>query len=437
MKIPEIQVFDESEKLEILEASYFPQIPLSAQEILRLISRVYFQINNDFGSFNDEVAFLSCEILKNSELYDKSLFKDLIILSLNFVLGFIKFKCEEVSFIDELYKENTDKYFAYNYAFLKFMTPLKEKAKIFLNFAKKYDSDELKGDSEKILSSIIFDSSRILIMLRKNNFSYTKKDLENLKSSLCCPVIADYFFETDKKLNICLHLRKRAYAMILDDYISEIDFSEKEKMAFLKCLVNIFDFKSTQTFTHTISTACYAFSLGKLADCEKIELDELFVSGVLHDIGKMAIPRSVLESMGKLSSTDFTLMRSHVYFSKKMLAGIVPKNIFNIAVHHHEKLDGSGYPDSLTAQELSLQERILTVVDIFSALAQKRTYKREYTKEEILKILKDLAEQNQLDSDLYAIILNNYEVFIQGAEEIKPIFNSPIADVELFYSELV
>ena len=109
MKIPEIQVFDESEKLEILEASYFPQIPLSVQEILRLISRVYFQINNDFGSFNDEVAFLSCEILKNSELYDKSLFKDLIILSLNFVLGFIKFKCEEVSFIDELYKENTDK----------------------------------------------------------------------------------------------------------------------------------------------------------------------------------------------------------------------------------------------------------------------------------------------------------------------------------------
>ena len=85
MKIPEIQVFDESEKLEILEASYFPQIPLSAQEILRLISRVYFQINNDFGSFNDEVAFLSCEILKNSELYDKSLFKDLIILSLNFL----------------------------------------------------------------------------------------------------------------------------------------------------------------------------------------------------------------------------------------------------------------------------------------------------------------------------------------------------------------
>ena len=120
-----------------------------------------------------------------------------------------------------------------------------------------------------------------------------------------------------------------------------------------------------------------------------------------------------------------------------MLAGIVPKNIFNIAVHHHEKLDGSGYPDSLTAQELSLQERILTVVDIFSALAQKRTYKREYTKEEILKILKDLAEQNQLDSDLYAIILNNYEVFIQGAEEIKPIFNSPIADVELFDSEFV
>ena len=136
MKIPEIQVFDESEKLEILEASYFPQIPLSAQEILRLISKVYFQINNDFGSFNDEVAFLSCEILKNSELYDKSLFKDLIILSLNFVLGFIKFKCEEVSFIDELYKENTDKYFAYNYAFLKFMTPLKEKAKIFLNEGK-------------------------------------------------------------------------------------------------------------------------------------------------------------------------------------------------------------------------------------------------------------------------------------------------------------
>lgn len=434
MKLPSLYDFDDG--LEELEISYSPKIPLSQQEILRLISRVYFQINNAYGSFNDELLFLVCSVFKNSEFCDDKNFKDLIILSLNFVLGFVKFECEEISDITKIFDTDCKKYFNYNYAFLKFLTPLDEKADIYCDFDKKFDITELYSDSKKKITSLIFDCARILIFLREKEFKYTKSELDSVKNKLCCSEFVELFYRIDNYYGLSSKIKKRNYSILIDDYISEINFSESEKFLYLKFLLNIFDFKSTQTFIHIIYAACYAVSLGKNVGCDNSELDELFVGGILHDIGKMAIPRSVLESNGKLSATDFTLMRSHVYFSKKILSGIVPKNIFNIAVHHHEKLDGSGYPDGLTAQNLNLQERILTIVDIFSALAQNRSYKREYTKDEVLKVLGDLAEQNQLDKELFIIINANYESFKQNAEDLKILFNSPIGKVEEFYNTL-
>ncbi len=437
MKLPEVSEQQSSVNIECLESPEIPEIPLSVQEIFHLISRTYFQINNDFGNFNDELLFLVCEVYKESDFYNKNDFKDLVVLSLNFVLGFIKFRCEEMVSVSEIFSENAENYFFYNYAFLKFMTPLAEKAEVYCFSQRKVSENEIKTDFKKFAATLIFDLSRILFFLRNKDFIYSKSELDTLKDELNCSESVDFFYKADLHLELTQKLKNRFYDPIIDSCISEISFSEEEKFTYLKFLINIFDFKSTQTFLHTISTACYAYSLGKKVGFDKIGLSELFVAGILHDIGKMAIPRSVLESRGKLSSSDFTLMRSHVYFSKKMLSGVVPTNIFKIAIHHHEKIDGSGYPDGLSEQDLSTQERILTLVDIFSALAQSRSYKREYSKEEILKILKDLSDNHQIDSDLFSVLASNYDSFKKDAEDMKIIFNSPVGQANLFYEEML
>ena len=99
------------------------------------------------------------------------------------------------------------------------------------------------------------------------------------------------------------------------------------------------DFKSTQTVRHTINTASYAATIGELMGCSNNQINKLYTAALLHDLGKMAIPESILESPTILSNVEFILMKTHVGYTIKLLQNSVPEDIFKIAAHHHEKLD--------------------------------------------------------------------------------------------------
>ena len=124
------------------------------------------------------------------------------------------------------------------------------------------------------------------------------------------------------------------------------------------------DFKSTVTVWHTIHTASYAVSIGKYAGCSENELNEIFTASVLHDLGKMAIPQNILEYPGKLRNWEYGLMKNHVKKTEELIADIIPRRIANMAIHHHEKLNGTGYPRNLSGLELTKEDQIVEIADI-------------------------------------------------------------------------
>ena len=125
-------------------------------------------------------------------------------------------------------------------------------------------------------------------------------------------------------------------------------------------------------------------------------------------MGKIAVPVEILEYPGKLTDEQMTLMRTHVVESERLIRNVVTDEICDMAVRHHEKLDGSGYPMGLTGESLTVPQRIVAVADIVSALSSRRSYKEPFPKEKTVGILRRM-EKSQLDKEMCDYICDNYD----------------------------
>lgn len=144
-------------------------------------------------------------------------------------------------------------------------------------------------------------------------------------------------------------------------------------------MVNIVDLKMYDDYTyhHSLSVAVIALTVGIALELNDIELHQLGLSAVLHDIGKLMIPASIIQKPGRLTAEEFDLIKNHPLYGTKILPHRhdIPESIFDGILSHHERMDGSGYPSGLKAKEIPLSGRILAVADVYDALTSNRPYR--------------------------------------------------------------
>ena len=184
-------------------------------------------------------------------------------------------------------------------------------------------------------------------------------------------------------------------------------------------LVYTIDFRSEHTVIHTLATVNFAEKLGRLARLTGKELRDLHYGALLHDLGKIAIPLNILESTGRLSDDEMKIMKAHVRITEMILEGVVDDDVLQIAVRHHEKLDGTGYHRGLSAKDLTLPQQIIAVADILSALYGKRSYKEAFSKEKILAIMQGDAENGKINANVVNSLVRNYDKIIGEFEKEK------------------
>ena len=125
------------------------------------------------------------------------------------------------------------------------------------------------------------------------------------------------------------------------------------------------------------------------------------LGGVLHDIGKICIPDSILLKAGKLTEQEWTKMKEHPVRGEAICQPIRSlRAVLPIIRHHHERADGSGYPDGLIGKSIPLTARVLQVVDVFDALTTERPYKKSLTDEEALEVLHNESRRGWWDPEI-------------------------------------
>jgi putative two-component system response regulator len=150
---------------------------------------------------------------------------------------------------------------------------------------------------------------------------------------------------------------------------------------------------------HTERLVAYAEQLGESLGLGEEDLHELRIASWLHDIGKISLPESILLKPGPLSTEERRIMQEHPIIGEKICAPLKSlRRILPVIRHHHEKMDGSGYPDGLCGESIPLKARILQVADIYDALTANRPYRGALTPEEALQTLFSEVQNGWLDS---------------------------------------
>jgi putative nucleotidyltransferase with HDIG domain len=173
-----------------------------------------------------------------------------------------------------------------------------------------------------------------------------------------------------------------------------------------EAFADVVDAKSHFTFRHSVGVADAAYGIAKTMALPAERVQLVRRAALLHDIGKLSVSNTILDKTSPLNTTEWTAVHQHPRISRLILERVQAfREMAVIAGEHHEKLDGSGYPDRLTARDLSVESRIIAVADIFGALSEDRPYRPGLKVEDTLSIMARFAP-HQLDADCFAALVS-------------------------------
>jgi putative two-component system response regulator len=207
-------------------------------------------------------------------------------------------------------------------------------------------------------------------------------------------------------------------ASIGDDLTGEgvKDTSEAEKLFF--ALAQAVEQRDVHTASHCERLAFIAVAMGVVSGLDRNELLTLYRGGHMHDIGKVGIPDSILFKPGKLTAEEWVVMRTHttrgveICRHVKSLAAVIP-----IIRHHHERWDGSGYPDGLAGEEIPILARLLQVGDIYDALISPRPYKDSLSPAKALSIIREETARGWRDPRIVELFFKLHKDVISKADQ--------------------
>ncbi|MBI3873647.1 MAG: HD domain-containing protein [Arcobacter sp.] len=222
----------------------------------------------------------------------------------------------------------------------------------------------------------------------------------------------------DKNEEIIEYLAIRHDLTELFELHREIESTQKE---IVYKMGEIGESRSKETGNHVKRVAEYSRLLATLYGLDDEEANILFIASPMHDIGKVGIPDNILKKPGKLDSEEFEIMRTHTDIGYEILKGS-NRAVFNtasiIAKEHHEKWDGTGYPNGLASDEIHIYGRITALADVFDALGSDRYYKKSWELEKILALLKE-ERGKQFDPSLIDLFFENLDRFLKIRDALQ------------------
>lgn len=167
---------------------------------------------------------------------------------------------------------------------------------------------------------------------------------------------------------------------------------------------------------HAFNSCIYAILLGRLAGLKAKELEDLGTCGLLHDVGKIALPQYLLKKEARLTQEEWDIIRQHTSKGRDIL--ISGRNIFSgtvdVAYGHHENIDGSGYPRGLQGHQLNQSCKIVAIVEKYDAFTSDRPYRPAFCHLDAIGLLNKMAKQNQLDAELTSSFVTYLGIYPPG-----------------------
>lgn len=283
----------------------------------------------------------------------------------------------------------------------------------------------LNSEQEVIIVSAYSDIKYLIDAIRLGVSSYIIKPINYEQMNLTLYKIVNHIVQVRENVMYKQHLEE-----LVEKRSEELLKLAKDKVEnfekTLKAFINMIESRDTYTAGHSERVANYSKLIAQELKLSTEECELLYQAGILHDIGKISTPDSILLKPGKLNETEYNLIKTHVSVGYGLLSHIPMYAEMSEIIHcHHEHYDGSGYPNGLKADEIPLLSRIMIVADSFDAMTTNRIYKGRKSVTEALDELKKLS-----GIQFHAEIAEAASIALKNIDNIDNISQSPVSEIE-------
>lgn len=193
-------------------------------------------------------------------------------------------------------------------------------------------------------------------------------------------------------------------------FFGKLMFHMNDIIVIAKIFAKIIDDTSPYTAAHSQNVAKVAKNIALHTGFSEVESEKLYLAGLLHAIGKLAVPNEILMKPGPLTENEYDIVKQHPYYSYYILHQVEGfEEIATWVGSHHETTDGKGYPFGLNTPEINLGSRILVISDIYCALLEDRPYREGMTHDQTISILNDMVKDKKLDAKIVNDLINNID----------------------------
>lgn len=380
---------------------------INSKNVINIIRRTLNLIDKRLINHGERVSYILYKMLSCEKLYSREDILNFTVTGLLHDIG--AYKNEELDNMVQFETKEIWGHSIYGYLFLKYLSPIQKSAEIVLYHHLDYTKLKKLSCAYMAIASYLNLADRIDVYYMASE----KIDIQDFKLKYGDTKFSmdalELYDKAEKHYHIIEHIRDSSYLEELNQLYQDMDFTHKEIEQFLTMLIYSIDFRSEFTVMHTITTVSISDEIGRLMNLSEDEKRSLHYGALLHDIGKISTPINILEAPRKLSEEEMSIMRNHVRMSEYILKDYINEDVLEIAIRHHEKLDGSGYHRGLIENQLTLPQKILAVADIISALCGKRSYKDSFPKEKIFEIISKDKAAGKLCPDTVDCVLSHFD----------------------------
>ncbi len=387
-------------------------------DLLSTMSNTIDLVNQNLTDHHYKVAYIALEIARQLGLEDKHL-KHVVYASLIHDIGALteEERLKTLSFDFE----NPQAHAVNGYLLLRDLEFFENIAEVIRFHHTPWQNSrglEVEGQDVPKCSHLVLLADRVSVLpdADRHILLQTEEICEHIESrtgEMFRPEFVDAFQQVSDREEFWLDLVSNKLKKRLQE---ELDFSPvrltwEDVSKIGQLFRRVIDFRSGFTANHSDGVSTVAEELARYCGWNEEACLKMRIAGFMHDLGKLAVSPSILEKPGDLSNEEFSVMRTHTYYTYRSLEPLPGfEEINEWASYHHERLDGTGYPFKLADDQLSEGARIMAVADVFTALLEDRPYREAMEKEKALNILRKMANNSKLDVDVLAMLEKNYSL---------------------------
>lgn len=368
----------------------------------------------DHGS---RVAYMVYKMLQHKGGYEEFELADIVMVATLHDIG--AYKTEEGSLNDMLRYESRDSraHTIYGYLFFKYLSPVEDLAKVIMYHHTDYEQLKKVDYQYKDIAAYINIAEKMDIYFSAMGSQFNMQMFHKQAGVKLSEEGLNLFYEVAKKEDIFTKIKTEEYKDELEDILDYMIFSNEGKKKFLEMLMYCFGFHRETAVADAINSVIMCRMLSNKLLLNEDEKERLYYGALLHDIGMMALPKSILDAPRTLNSEEIKKVRMHVDIAEKIFNGMLREDVSSIILRHHERVDGSGYPKKIKASQMTIEQKVLQVVDTVVGMTNPRSYREPLHKEQVIEILNEETANNRLEKQVVNTFINFYDEIMKSMQK--------------------